>query len=141
MFKCLHGVQLIDNSNISNEISTWWLVCYDLKPPCKACIQAIFSSFFLACRTRILGFQLVWRSHLKYSIPEICALVLLIAISSLLNDKSASDCGLTVLLHNNVFLTMILIIAHPLMNTYVKPGLLTIFGVLLKVWFDNRWLV
>ena len=55
-----------------------------------------------------------WLHHWKYSIPEICALVLWIAISTVLNDKSASDCGLTVLLHNIVFLTMILIIAHPL---------------------------
>ena len=44
-------------------------------------------------------------------------------------------------LFNIVFLTVILIIAHPLWNTYLKPILLTIFGVLLKVWFNNRWLV
>ena len=84
---------LIDNdkSNISNEISTWWLVCYleqDLKP---SRIQAIFLSFFLACRTCVLSLQSVCRSCLHYFIPEICALVLFIAISSLLNDKSASD--------------------------------------------------
>ena len=35
-------------------------MCYleqNLKPPC---IQAFFSSFFLACRTCVSGFQLVW---------------------------------------------------------------------------------
>ena len=42
---------------------------------------------------------------------------------------------------NIVLLTIIAIIAHPLGNTYLKPILLTIFGVFLKVWFDNRWLV
>ena len=132
--------RLIDNhkSNISNEIKTWWLVCYlkqDFKLPR---IQAIFSSIFLACRTCVSGFQLVWRSHLNSVFhPEICVLVLLITISS---HKSAWDCGLTVLLHN---ITMIIIITHPLpnQNTYIKPDLLTIFGVLLRVWFDNRWLV
>ena len=44
-------------SNICNEISAWWLVCYleqDLKP------RAFFTSFFLACRTCVSGFQLVW---------------------------------------------------------------------------------
>ena len=128
---CTKG-RLIDNnkSNISNETSTWWLVCYlgqDFKLPH---IQAFISSFFMACTTCVSGFQLVWRSHFKSSILEICALVLLIAISSLLNDKSALDCGLTVLLHDIVFLTMILIIAHPLptnWNTYNKPGIWAYF--------------
>ena len=139
---CTTGL-LVDNnnSNISNGIWTWWLVCYleqNLKPPR---IQASRVSSWLV--------ELVfWASsefevsHLKCSIPEMCALVLLITISSLYTkrwicfrlrlDWSSAQVCLT------LFFATILIIAHLLQNTYVKPSLLTIFGVLLKVWFNNR---
>ena len=144
---CTKGL-LIDNnkSNISNEISAWWLVCYleqDLKPPC---IQAFFSSFFLACRTCVSGFQLVWSVPFEmFHSRNLCIgyfdcnfistklwIYLGVWLDRLFFCKSSFDI---------VFLTTVLIIAHPLRNTYLKHILLIIFGVLLKVWFDNRWLV
>ena len=126
---------LMDNnkSNVSNEISTWWLVCYleqDLKPPH---IQAIFSSFFLACRTCALGFKLVWRSH---SISEICALVFFYENFISTKWKISIQLWLNSLLFYYDFNNC----PHPLptnWNTYLKPGLLTIYGALLKMLFNS----
>ena len=134
---CTTGL-LIDNnnSNISNGICTWWLVCYleqNLKPPCIQASQVsswlVELAFWASSEFKV--------SHLKCSIPEMCALVLLITISSLYTkrwirllqteaDWSSAQVCVT------LFFATILIIAHLLQNTYVKLSLLTIFGVYWK---------
>ena len=67
--------------------------------------------------------------------PRILCICLLIAISSMNLLQTVAWLFFCI---SSFDMTMILIIVHPLQNTYLKPSLLIIF---VKVWFDIRWLV
>ena len=101
-------------------LSNTFANCPILKP---ACIQAFFSSFFLACRTCVLGFQLVWSVLFEMLHPRNLCLgsfdCYFISTKQRICLGLRLDCSARV--HSILFSLLDSNNSHPLWNTYLKP--------------------